>query len=185
VRRGSASRRPRCGFTGSQERLGRWSFSSCPASRPSLRRWDDHRLPVIVAAIVIGLQGTIVLLFAGFLWLVGSAWERDKPVPHIVNVELASIALLGALLIIGAIMMLSGSYRWAIAVAVYDVLLIALPMALQLWKPFDAVSHRSVSHRSVLSPGGLIVLIGLYSPLILLLLPASRRWFRRRATEAA
>jgi hypothetical protein len=131
-------------------------------------------IAVIVAAILTGLQGMFVVVVSGFFWLWGSGWERDTPVPERVNVGLALIAFIGVLVIIGAIMMLSGSYRWAVAVVAFEVLLIAWLMAPQLGKHSDIASYRSV-----LSPGGLAVLIWILGPLICLLLPSSRRWFRR------
>lgn len=171
---GSASGGRQGGFAGPQERLGPWASQ---VARRHVRSEAMGRPPiaVIVAATLIGLQGVLVALVAGLLYLFSSALKRDQSVTYMADIGLASAGLLGLLLFVGAIMLFSRIHRWAVAVAVFEVLLLTLLLALQPRKSFDAASDRSV-----LSPGGLTVLMWFVVPVICLLLPSSRRWFRRR-----
>jgi hypothetical protein len=135
---------------------------------------------VVVAAIMTGLQGVLVLLLTGFLFLWAFGWERDGPVPYSARMMLAGLALFGVLIIVAAIMVLSGSYRWAVAVAVFEGLLAGLQLVLSVRDLLDRGSYVST-----LSGATLIALLANLVPFVCLVLPSSRRWSRERATRAA
>jgi hypothetical protein len=127
---------------------------------------------VVVAAILTALQGVLVLLVTAFIGLVWAGWEHEGSFSIWTRAAFGLAGLLGLLLISGAAVLLSGNRGCAVAVMVFDVLVLALEIA-PLVKPSD-----SVSLGSVLSPGGGVVVMWNLAPLICLSLPSSRRWSR-------